>query len=235
MATSGPDSQSGTPVFPIAVPLQPDVPRSASQAEFTTRAVVIGAVVALLSVILSIAAATVSAQQGGARRATNAAALLAHPEYFHQRPVMVVGDLKLLDSGELRLNTDGSTLRVVNKGNTPEGTVEVRGEFWDLGKFNADDPRLTGYDLRRTFGIDPEGSWPRLGQVTALIASAIAPATPPSVPSVGNVVLYPSRYLDQRITLVGQFGGRNLLGDLQMPRDRAGGTSCCGQPMRPSG
>jgi hypothetical protein len=122
--------------------------------------------------------------------------------------------LKLLDSGELRLTTDGASLRVLNKGNSPDGLVEVRGEFWDLGKFNADDPRLAGYDLRRSFGIDVEGSWPRAGQVTALIASAIAPATPPSAPSVRNIVLYPSRYLDQKITVTGQFGGRNLLGDL---------------------
>src|SRR5690348_8362824 len=101
---------------------------------------------------------TVFAQPGATRRATNVAALLAHPEFFHQHPVMAVGELKLLDTGELRLTTDGVSMRVVNKGNTPDGLVEVRGEFWDLSKFNPDDPRLVSYDIRRTFGIDPEGS-----------------------------------------------------------------------------
>jgi len=168
-----------------------------------------------LPFVLLLFAATLSAQPGTTtRRATNIPALLAHSEFFHMRPVVVVGELKLLDSGEIRLTTDGASLRVVNKGNTPEGSVEVRGEYWDLGKFTADDPRLVGFDLRRTFGIDAEGGWPRLGQVTALVASSIAPAAPPSAPSIRNIVLNPSRYLDQKVTVTGQFGGRNLLGDL---------------------
>lgn len=163
---------------------------------------------------LLFALAPLVAQTGGTRRATNVAALQAFPSFFHQRPVVVTGELQLLDSGELRLTNDGASVRVVSTGSTPNGPAEVRGEFWDLGKFNADDPRLAAYDLRRVFGIDPEGAWPRSGQVTALIASAVTPASQPSAPSIRNVVLFPSRYMDQRITLVGQFGGRNLLGDL---------------------
>ena len=37
---------------------------------------------------------------------------------------------------------------------------------------------------------------------------------PPLAPSIRNIVLYPSRYLEQQVTVTGQFGGRNLLGDL---------------------
>jgi hypothetical protein len=164
--------------------------------------------------LLLLATAAVSAQSNATRRATNAAALAAYPAFFHLRPVVVVGELSLLDSGELRLTTDGVSLRVVYEGSTPNGAAEVRGEFWDLGKFNADDPRLAKYDLRRTFGIDPEGAWPRSGQVTALVASAVEPAAAASAPSIRNIVLQPSRYLDQQVTVTGQFGGRNLLGDL---------------------
>lgn len=167
-----------------------------------------------LFLLFLLAAVSVSAQTGATRRATNTAALVAHPAFFHLRPVVAVGELKLLDTGELRLTTDGVSVRVIYQGSTPDGLAEVRGEFWDLGKFNADDPRLVSYDLRRTFGIDPEGAWPRPGQVTALIATAVAPATPPAAPSIRNIVLQPSRYLDQKVTVTGQFGGRNLLGDL---------------------
>ena len=214
-----------------------------------------------LPFVLLLFAASVSAQPGSTttRRATNIPSLQAHSEFFHMRPVVVVGEMKMLDSGELRLTTDGASLRVVNKGNSPEGSVEVRGEFWDLGKFTSDDPRLVGYDLRRTFGIDTEGGWPRLGQVTALIASSIAPAAPPSAPSIRNIVLNPSRYLDQKVTVTGQFGGRNLLGDLpdapgqsrwdfvmrsadatcsatsRTPRARAAGTSSSDLRTQPSG
>lgn len=167
-----------------------------------------------------LAAALVSpdlaAQPGATRRATNIAALLGYPAFFHQHPVVVVGELRLLDSGESRLtSTDGTSVRVVSQGaNLPNGTVEARGEFWDLGRFNADDPRLATYDLKRVFGIDVDAGWPRAGQVTALMASAIQPVSPPAAPSIRNIVLYPSRYLDQRVTITGQFSGRNLLGEL---------------------
>jgi hypothetical protein len=165
-------------------------------------------------VLFLLVAATAIAQPAATRRATNTAALAAHPAFYHLRPIVVVGELKLMDSGELRLTTDGVSVRVIYQGSTPDGLAEVRGEFWDLGKFNADDPRLATYDLRRTFGIDPEAAWPRSGEATAIIATAIAPATPPSAPSIRNIVLNPSRYLEQQVTVVGQFGGRNLLGDL---------------------
>jgi hypothetical protein len=122
--------------------------------------------------------------------------------------------LTLQDSGELRVGGDAGSVRVVFRGTVPEGAAEVRGEFWDLGRLNADDPRLGGYDLRTAFGIDPEGPWPRAGQVTAIVATAVAAATQPTAPSVRGVVLFPSRYLDQKVTLAGQFAGRNLLGDL---------------------
>lgn len=157
-------------------------------------------------------AATVSAQPA-TRRATNLAALTAHPAFFHLRPIVIVGEVKI-EEGELRVSNDGISMRLLSKGNAPDGLDEIRGEFWDLGRMNADDPRLRAYDLKTAFKIDPEGAWPRPGQVTAIIASAVIAATPPAAPSIRNVVLSPSRYIEQDITLVGQFGGRNLLGDL---------------------
>lgn len=157
-------------------------------------------------------AATVTAQPA-TRRATNLAALSAHPAFFHLRPIAVVGTVKVED-GELRIESDGISMRLVSKGNAPDGLDEVRGDFWDIGRMNADDPRLRSYDLKSAFKIDPDGPWPRPGQVTAIIASAVIAATPPATPSIRNVVLHPARYADQQLTLVGQFGGRNLLGDL---------------------
>ena len=114
--------------------------------------------------------------------------------------------------------SDGSgSLRVIPDGNAPEGSDEIRGQFWDLGRMKADDPRLAGYDLRTMFHVDPDGAWPRPGEVTAIIASAITPAAtfpvPPSAP-IRAIVLDASRYLDQTVTISGQFQGRNLMGDL---------------------
>jgi len=163
--------------------------------------------------MLALGAAAVSAQ-APQRNATNVTALLAHPGFYHLRPVIIVGTTALLDNGELRVSSESGTMKVVFKGGAPEGLNEIRGELWDLGRMSPDEPRLTSYDVKSVFHLDPEGPWPRPGQVMALVASAISPTSPPPAPTIRAMVLYPSRYLEQKVTVVGQFAGRNLLGDL---------------------
>ena len=157
---------------------------------------------------------TVTLAQPTIRRATNLQALIAHPAFYHLRPVMIVGKVELKDNGELRLSTDSVSIRLIASGPAPEGIDEVRGELWDIGRFGRDDPRLGPLDVKTTFKIDPDVAWPKPGQVTAFVASGVTAATQPPAPSIRNIVLFPSRYLDQKVTLIGQFGGRNLLGDL---------------------
>src|SRR3954452_17280061 len=123
-----------------------------------------------VSLFVLLLAASVSAQPA-TRRATNVAALISHPAFYHLRPIVVVGAVKLEDNGELRVTSDGASMRIIFKGSPPDGVDEIRGEFWDLGRMGADTPRLAGYDLKGTFKIDPEGAWPRPGQVTAIIAT----------------------------------------------------------------
>jgi hypothetical protein len=125
-----------------------------------------------------------------------------------------MGKVTLADNGDMRVADDSLAIRVVFKGSVPDAASEVRGEFWDLGRMNADDPRLSGYDIQRTFRVDPEAAWPRPGQVTAIIASTITEASPPAGTSIRTLVLFPSRYLEQKVSVTGQFAGRNLLGDL---------------------
>ena len=165
-----------------------------------------------LLVVLAIAGG--ASAQPAPRRATNVAAILAFPAFFHGRPVVLVGTLATQDRGERRLSNEAGSLRIVAQGGAPEGLDEVRGEFWDLGRMNPDDPRLATLDLRGTFHIDPDGAWPRTGEVMAVVAAAVAPASPPPAPSIRSIVLFPSRYLEQRVTVSGQYGGRNLFGDL---------------------
>jgi Big-like domain-containing protein len=157
-------------------------------------------------------AATVSAQPN-ARRATNIAAILAYPGYYHGRPIVIVGKVGL-EKDELRVSDDAGSIRLLVKGNAPDGVDEVRGEFWDLGRMKPDDIRLSTYDLRTTFKMAPDAPWPRPGEVTAIIAASVSSAAPPPAPSIRAIVLNPSRYLDQKVTVTGQFSGRNLLGDL---------------------
>src|SRR5207237_10514301 len=54
----------------------------------------------------------------------------------------------------------------------------------------------------------------RPSQEHAIVATAVAPATLPTTASIRWIVLHPSRYLEQKVTITGQYSGRNLLGDL---------------------
>ena len=163
--------------------------------------------------VVSLAAATASAQPA-TRRATNIAALLAYPGFFHQRPIVIVGKVTTGNNGDVRVADETGSVRVVVKGGAPDGLDEIRGEFWDIGRMKADEPRLANLDLRATFHIDPESPWPKSGEVLAILATAVTPASPPPAPTIRAIVLNPSRYLDQKVTVTGQYAGRNLLGDL---------------------
>jgi hypothetical protein len=163
--------------------------------------------------VVALAATTASAQPA-TRRATNIAALLAYPGFFHQRPIVIVGKVTTGNNGDVRVADEAGSVRVVVKGGAPDGLDEIRGEFWDVGRVKPDDPRLANLDLRATFHIDPENPWPKSGEVLAILATAVTPASPPPAPTIRAIVLNPSRYLDQKVTVTGQYAGRNLLGDL---------------------
>jgi hypothetical protein len=165
------------------------------------------------TVVLLIALAATAGAQTATRRATNLTTLLAYPGFFHARPIVVVGKVGV-DKDQLRLSDDTASVHLIFKGNAPDGLDEVRGEFWDLGRMKADDIRLSTYDLRQVFKIDPEAPWPRPGDVTAIIATAVTPAALPAQASIRAIVLNPSRYLDQKVAITGQFSGRNLLGEM---------------------
>jgi len=162
--------------------------------------------------LLALGATCVFAQTGP-RRATNIAALQAFPGFYHGRPILIVGTVGI-EKDQLRVSDDSGSVRLITKGSAPDGLDEIRGEFWDIGRMKPDDARLTTYDLRATFHVDPDAPWPRPGEVTAIIATSVSPAAAPSAPSIRAIVLNPDRYLDQKVTITGQFSGRNLLGDL---------------------
>jgi Bacterial Ig-like domain len=164
------------------------------------------------AVAIAAMTAVVSAQPA-TRRATNIAALLAYPTYFTGRPIVIVGKVGV-EKDQLRVSSDAGSIHLITKGNAPDGVDEVRGEFWDLGRMKPDDPRLSAYDLRATFHIDPDGAWPKAGEVTAIIATAVTAAQPPTSESIRTIVLNPDRYFEQKVAITGQFSGRNLLGDL---------------------
>jgi hypothetical protein len=160
-----------------------------------------------------LALSSLSDAQPATRRATNLATLLAYPGFFHGRPILIVGKVGV-EKDQLRFSDDNGSIHLLFKGTAPDGLDEVRGEFWDIGRMKADDIRLSTYDLRQTFKMDPDAPWPRPGDVTAIVATAVAPAVLPAQASIRAIVLNPSRYLDQKVSITGQFSGRNLLGEM---------------------
>jgi len=165
------------------------------------------------TLLLILLAAVSASAQPLTRRATNVETILAYPGFFHARPVLIVGTVSSKPNGDLAIGDEAAAVRLIARGNAPDGLDEVRGEFWDVGRMKPDDPRMTN-EMKAAFRIDPEAAWPRPGEVTAIIASAVSPASVPPAPSIRAIVLNPSRYVDQKVTVSGQYAGRNLLGDL---------------------
>jgi hypothetical protein len=100
------------------------------------------------------------------------------------------------------------------------GLVEVRGQFWDVGRLAPDDPHAAVYDLQGIVRARLGDRWPAHGELLAVNATTVTSAPPPSpTPSLRLLSLDPARYDGQQVTLSGQFAGRNILGDLpQAPR-----------------
>ena len=157
------------------------------------------------------------AQSAPTRRATTPAALAAYPVFFQGQPVLVRGILTTQARGFLLTSPDvDRPLHVIFlRSSAPDGPVELRGEFWDVGRLQQDDPHVEAEHLRSVLGENPENEWPHPGDVLALAVSDAAPATPfGSAPTLREIALEPARYAGQRVAVGGQFRGRNLYADL---------------------
>jgi hypothetical protein len=152
--------------------------------------------------------------QSSAPLATNLAALLTYTDFYEGKQVVVRGEfVQANDRTLLKSGDGGRTVPVLLRDATPSGLVDVRGELWDVGKMKPDDPKATGYDLARI--ATPAGSdWPKPGELLVLAVRSFGDAIRPVDPTIRAVVLEPERYEGRPITLRGQYGARNLLGEL---------------------
>lgn len=158
---------------------------------------------------------TVTAQPP-TRRATTIAALRNYPGFYHQQTVLVVGEIKG-DQERATIGTEQGAIRLVAREAPREGHAEARGQFLDIGRLSQDDPRLIPFNLLDRIRAAYQERWPKPGEELLLMLSGTAP--PPAASSISEpplraVVLEPQRFENQKITLVGQFRGRNLFGDL---------------------
>ena len=160
------------------------------------------ATLALIGVLLSTAAAA----QPAARMATTVDALSRYPIFFHGRQVIVRGTVKhpATDVTTLRTDETAPPLFLLSRGgNVPdEGPVEVRGDFWDLGRLTADDPQLAGLNVEAVLARASEGRWPAQNQVPVLIVQSVA--EPERLqPGLRALALEPKRWEGETITVIG--------------------------------
>ncbi len=162
-----------------------------------------------------LALAAVVGAQPSPRRATTIAALRSYPGFYHQQTVLVVGEVK----GSLEratIGTDEGAITLVAR-EVREGKTEARGQFLDIGRMAQDDPRLIPFNLLERVRTAYQERWPKPGEELLLILSNTVPppsATDVHAPPLRTLAMEPSRYENQRVTIVGQFRGRNLYGDL---------------------
>jgi hypothetical protein len=167
-------------------------------------------VVALLLLSASIGA------QPAPRRATTAAALVAYPGFFQGQAVVVRGTLATRDQPVLVSPGSDKAIPLVFRGTSPaDGPVELRATFWDIGRLQREDPRLQSLGLDRLLPRNGEGEWPRPGELHALVVTDASVVKPDAAaPSLRMLALAPEPSVGLRVTITGQFRGRNLYGDL---------------------
>jgi hypothetical protein len=148
--------------------------------------------------------------QATSRRLTTIAALRQYPGFHHLQNVTLRGELAD-DGSRILLRADGSDMRVLlgDGARTAAGAVEVRAQFIDVGRLSPEDPRGTAV----TEGRDSD-RWPRPGEELVLQLTSIAPAQPVTTLTVRALALEPWRWDGQKVTVIGNFRGRNLFGDL---------------------
>jgi hypothetical protein len=162
------------------------------------------------AVLLLLIVAASASGQTPQRRLTTIDAIRQFPGYFHLQNVLLRGEFSD-DATRLALRSDAGEIQIAMEDgvSTQRGPVEVRGHVIDVGRLDQDDPRLgtiaQGRDRER---------WPRPGEELFVRVTSVSDAPSAASPSVRAVALEPWKYTGQTLTLVGNFRGRNLFGDM---------------------
>lgn len=156
------------------------------------------------------AAAAQSGSNPASRRLTTIDALRQFPGFYHLQNVLLRGELVESDS-RLAFRSDAHEMRAVFADGVrrADGPVELRAQLIDVGRLTPEDPRAEG--LRA--GLDAE-RWPRPGEELFLRVTGVTEAQTATMPTVRALALEPWKFEGQKVTLTGNFRGRNLFGDL---------------------
>jgi hypothetical protein len=166
-----------------------------------------------LALALATLAAAVLAQPQ-TRRATTISAIRNYAGFYHQQTVLVIGEIK----GTIEratIGTEEGAITLIAR-ELREGKVEARGQLLDIGRLSQDDPRLIPFNLLDRIRAQYQDRWPKPGEEIILLLGGMAPppgATDVTSPPLRALVMEPAKFDGQKVTITGQFRGRNLFGD----------------------
>ena len=152
------------------------------------------------------------------RRSASIEALQQHRVFFHREEVVVITDV--IAEGVLTwLVSEDDTRRILALDIPPlpvgaRERLEIIGTFYDVGRLDEEDPRLSGLPITQISQQLLHKRWPGVGELPLIVASSTRPALDPDVTTLRNIVLEPQRYIDKGVTVTGRFRGRNLYGDM---------------------
>jgi Big-like domain-containing protein len=152
--------------------------------------------------------------QTPARRLTTIDAVRQFPGYFHLQNLLLRGEFAESDS-RVTFRAADQEMRVflVSGASAMSGPVEIRAQMVDVGRLEPGDPRAQPFTASLNLGDVPD-RWPKPGEELVLLVSGVTSAQPATMPTLRALALEPWRFEGQKVTVVGQFRGRNLLGDL---------------------
>ena len=179
----------------------------------------------LAAVLWTCAVLTPGAGAAQGRRAATLDALDRHPFFFHGQEIILLTDATSEEVLTwLVSDDDGVRLLALDVPPPPDGVrerLEVIGTFYDVGRLDEGDRRLAGLPIRRISEALLRKPWPARGELPLVVATSSRPAATPSATTLRGIVLEPGRYLDQGVTVIGRFRGRNLYGDLPEAPDES--------------
>jgi Bacterial Ig-like domain len=167
------------------------------------------------AVVVLLYAGAIEAQTS-ARRLTTVDAVRQFPGYFHLQNLLLRGEFAE-SNGRVTFRAADQEMRVVLTGGASamSGPVEIRAQMMDVGRLEPGDPRVQPFTAALNIGEMPDKDrWPKPGEELVLIVSGVTSAQPATMPTLRALALEPWRFEGQRVTVVGQFRGRNLLGDV---------------------
>lgn len=177
-----------------------------------------GLVVGLLLAALC-APVAANAQPAG-RRAVTLESIAASPLFFHGTDIVVRADVEADGVLAYLVDDSGARLLALDVTPPPEGTrerIEASGIFYDVGRLEPNDSRVSNLPLDRLATTLLGKPWPGVGELPLLVASStrvVGGESGPGGATLRALALDPVPHLGAAVTISGRFRGRNLYGDL---------------------